>query len=213
MSNATLTLLGLYQWGIRKNIDLFDSMTLPEGIDKDIAKNNILINCGMYEVLYPDFEFMQKSLELWSAKWQRTFEKWVEVENIDYEPLDNYDRKEAWSDSMSTSTSESSSTSASDSTSESSSTDNNISAYNADTLRPDTSAAMSGQTAGTSSADSVSNALHGEFSKHHGRIHGNIGVMTTQAIYREQWELVKDLNIYDQVMIVFGREFTIPFTY
>ena len=213
MSNATLTLLGLYQYGKRKDVDLFDSMSLPEGLNKDIVKNNILMECGMYEVLYPDFEFMQQAISLWSVKWQRTFEKWIEVQEVDYEPLDNYDRKESWSDSTSTSTSESSSTSASDSTSESSSTNNNISAFNSDVQRPDTSAAMSGNTAGQSTADSVSDATHEEFSRHDGRVHGNIGVMTTQAIYREQWALVKDLNIYDQVMILFAREFTIPFNY
>lgn len=213
MSNATLTLLGLYQYGVRKNIDLFDSMTLPEGVDHDVVKNNILQQCGSYEVIYPDFEFMQQLLELWSIKWKRTIEKWIEVEQIEYEPLDNYDRKEAWSDSISQSTSELSSTSASDATSESSSTNNNVSAFNSDVQRPDTSAAMQGATAGNSTVNSDNKSSHEEFSKHHGRIHGNIGVMTTQAIYREQWELVKDLNIYDQIMIIFAREFVIPFTY
>lgn len=213
MSNATLTLLGLYQYGKAAGVDMFDSMSLPEGVEKDIVKSNILKECGMYEVIYPDLELMVNLIDLWSKKWERTFEKWLEVEAIDYEPLDNYDRKEAWSDSLSQSTSEISSTSASDQTSESSSTNNNISAFNSDVQRPDTSAALQGGTAGQSTVNSDNKSQHMEFSKHHGRIHGNIGVMTTQAIYREQWDLVKDLNIYDQIMILFAREFIIPFTY
>lgn len=248
MSSATQTLLGLYQIGLQRNKNFFDKLTFPEGIDKDLVVTNILHNGGDFEVLYPDLDFMADGCEMFSKKWERTFEKWLAVMAEEYFPLDNYDRKEAWSDSHSESsshneslsTSESSSmsehssmsghTSTSDSTSNSVLTDNDISAFNINTLQNDTSAATNARTAGQSSNDTTSADSNQSFDhkhmihngkesdvkrsldEHRGRVHGNIGVMTTQAIFREEWELQK-LNLYDQIYVLFAREFLIPFSY
>lgn len=236
MSNATQTLLGLYQIGLNRDQNFFDHLTFPEGIDHDLVVTNILHQAGDFEVLYPDLQFMCDGCEMFSLKWKRTFEKWLEVMAEEYFPLDNYDKKEAWSDSYSESTShleslstsESSSmsghTSTSDSTSNSALTDNDISAFNANTLQNDTSAAINARTAGQSSNDTKSfdhnHFLHNEkesdvkrsLGEHRGRVHGNIGVMTTQSIYHEQWDL-QNLNLYDEIYRLFAREFLIPFSY
>ena len=224
MSNATFTLLGIYQYGQRIGDDFFEKLTFPTGIDKSIVVNNLLLECADYEVLYPDYDFMKSLVEIFSKKYERTFEKWVAVQSINYEPLDNYDRKEAWSDSTSESTStsehrsDSTSTSTSDETSDSTANSNNISAFNSSTLQPDTSTSLQAATAGKSkhdghsSSDSENEALLDRMFDHRGRVHGNIGVKTTQSIYLEEWELDK-LNIYDEIMVLFAREFLIPFTY
>lgn len=115
MSNATFTLLGIYQYGIRIGDDFFEKLTFPEGIDKSVVVNNLLLECADYEVLYPDYDFMKSLVEIFSKKYERTFTKWLAVQSIDYEPLDNYDRKEAWSDSTSESSSEHNSLSTSES--------------------------------------------------------------------------------------------------
>lgn len=208
MSSATQTLLGLYQIGKARDKNFFDKLTFPEGIDHDIAVTNILHEAGDYEVLYNDLDLMANACELFSAKWQRTFEKWLAVMDIDYEPLENYNRLEHWSDSESTS--ESTSTSTSDSTSNSATTDNDISAFNASTLQNDTSAATSAETAGHSLNQSKHDRLN--YFDHEGRVHGNIGVMTTQAMYKEEWELAK-LNLYHEIYVLFARELLIPFSY
>ena len=208
MSSATQTLLGLYQIGVTRGKNFFDKLTFPEGIDHDIAVTNILHEAGDFEVLYNDLDLMANACELFSAKWQRTFEKWLAVMNIDYEPLENYNRLEHWSESESTS--ESTSTSTSDSTSNSTSTENDISAFNASTLQPDASAATTAETAGHSLNESKHDRLN--YFDHDGRVHGNIGVMTTQAMYMEEWELAK-LNIYNEIYILFAKELLIPFSY
>lgn len=236
MSSATQTLLGLYQIGLQRDKNFFDKLTFPEGIDKDLVVTNILHNAGDFEVIYPDLDFMADACEMFSKKWERTFEKWLAVMAEEYFPLDNYDRKEAWSDSHSESsshneslsTSESSSmsgnTSTSDSTSNSVLIDNDISAFNINTLQNDTSAATNARTAGQSTNDTKSfdqrHLIHNgkesdvkrSLDEHRGRVHGNIGVMTTQAIFKEEWELQK-LNLYDQIYVLFAREFLIPFSY
>lgn len=228
MSSATQTLLGLYQIGLQRDKNFFDHLTFPEGINHDLVVTNILHNAGDYEVLYPDLDFMCDGCEMFSLKWQRTFEKWLAVMNIEYEPLENYNRLEHWSDStsesnvhsLSSSESQSTSTSTSDSTSNSSYTDNDISAFNANTLQNDTSASVNATTAGASINDSRTlkrDDLHetddlDRYFDHEGRVHGNIGVMTTQAMYKEEWELQK-LNLYDEIYVLFAREFLIPFSY
>lgn len=208
MSSATQTLLGLYQIGKARDKNFFDKLTFPEGIDHDIAVTNILHEAGDFEVLYNDLDLMANACELFSAKWQRTFEKWLAVMNIDYEPLENYNRLEHWSDSESTS--ESTSTSTSDATSNSATTDNDISAFNASTLQNDTSAATTAATAGHALNQSKHDRLN--YFDHEGRVHGNIGVMTTQSMYLEEWELSK-LNLYHEIYVLFARELLIPFSY
>ena len=196
MSSATLTLLGLYEWGKDHNVDMFEHLLVPEEVDHDTLVNNILYECGMYELLQPDLEFMCDAIDFFSKKWQRTFEKWVEVLNTEYKPLANYDRIEQWSDSSS----ELTSTSMEDNSRHS----EYISAFDSDGMKPNTSAADTNNTAGRQSNNSLS--------RHDGQIWGNIGVMTTQAILKEEWEVDK-INIYDAIMVLFAREFLIPFTY
>ena len=47
MSSATLTMIGLYNY----DNTLFDNLTFPAGIDKDLAINQILMSCGEFEAL------------------------------------------------------------------------------------------------------------------------------------------------------------------
>lgn len=204
MSSATLTLLGLYQYGLGQGKDMFASLTLPEELDHQLLVDNILHECGSFEVLYPDLDFMCEAVSMFSKKWQRTIEKWLAVLSEEYKPLANYDRIEEWSDSMSTSTSELTSTS----TSDSSFTSEAISAYNSSQMRPNTSASQDARNEGRQNTDKLDNSL----SRHDGHIWGNIGVMTTQAILKEEMQVDK-INIYDEIMILFAREFLIPFDY
>lgn len=91
---ATMSLIGLFSY----RPDLFDNMTLPEGINKDILCDNILTRSADFEVLYSDPDFLKDSIRIWSAKWYRTFQKWQTALSIEYDPLSNYDRKEEWTD-------------------------------------------------------------------------------------------------------------------
>lgn len=129
MSSSTFTLIGLKNYMDYFEHDIFQNMTLPEGIDKEDCINNILLTCGDNELLYPDGQFMIDAIGLWSTKWYRTFEKWVTVLNQEYNPLENTDRHEDWSDSLSESYSESelNSLSSFNSTSESMNTSTSVS--------------------------------------------------------------------------------------
>lgn len=91
---AKLTTIGLYQY----NSHLFDGLTFPAGIDKDIAVDQILTRSGEFEVLYPDPDFYSQMITFWGKKHYRTFEKWIEGLSEPFNPLYNYDRYEEYVD-------------------------------------------------------------------------------------------------------------------
>lgn len=91
---AKITTVGLYKF----DQTLFDDLTFPSGIDKDIAVCQILNRSGDFECLYPDLDFYKNMISFWGKKHYRTFDKWIKALNIDFEPLYNYDRYEEFID-------------------------------------------------------------------------------------------------------------------
>lgn len=102
MSSAKITLIGFYRYMAERNQDLFKKLTLPDGIDKEILINSIMMDGGEFEVLYADPYFMQDMIGFWASKHNRTFQKWIDALNIEYDPLYNYDRTEEWTDNAKT---------------------------------------------------------------------------------------------------------------
>ena len=77
---------------------LFDKLVFPTGIDRDLAIDRILNKSEEFEVLYSDFDYLKDRIGIWGEIWQRTFDKWIKALSIDYEPLNNYDRTEIFTD-------------------------------------------------------------------------------------------------------------------
>ena len=94
MSSATMPLMALYNY----DNTIFDGLTFPAGIDKDTAIDEIIIRSGEFEMLYPDPNFIKPMITHWGKKHYRTFEKWIDALNIDFEPLYNFDRYEEYTD-------------------------------------------------------------------------------------------------------------------
>lgn len=97
MSCSKITLIGLYNY----DQTIFDNLTFPTGIVKEVAINEILLKSGEFEIVYPDPEFLKSMIEHWGKKCYRTFEKWIEALSIEFNPLYNYDRYEEYADSRS----------------------------------------------------------------------------------------------------------------
>ena len=96
MSSAKITTIGFYNWMQSQNDNLFSKMNLPVGIEKDTLIDNILLRAGEFEVLYSNPFVYQSAIGVWSEKHKRTFEKWVNALSMEYNPIENYDRKEEW---------------------------------------------------------------------------------------------------------------------
>ena len=90
MSSAKLTLIGMYNY----DQTIFNELVMPEGIDKDLFIQSLLMQSGEFEVLYPQPDFMKYSIKIWSSKWFRTFAEWLRGTQQRWNPIYNFDRFE-----------------------------------------------------------------------------------------------------------------------
>lgn len=209
---ARISLWGFYQFS---NKTLFDNIKLYEGFDKQILVDLILQQSGELFPFHQQPAYLQANIENWFSRMYEQFKRSYDALYMEYNPIENYDRHEDWSDSESgsVSTSESASASSHDSTSDSSSNSmtNDISAANQLAgFVPDT--ASNGTSAGNSSSDtknqtaSASSSNRTNLVKHSGRLHGNIGVTTTQQMIESELQLRK-YDIYQEIANMFEKEF------
>ena len=84
---ARLSILGLYNW----DNTIFDDMVIPEGLDKEIIVNNILMDCSELEILYSNSDFMKFAIKTWSQKESPIWSKLLETTQYEYNPIWNYD--------------------------------------------------------------------------------------------------------------------------
>ena len=190
---ATLSLIGLYNY----DNTLFDGLTLPAGIDKDICVNEILRRCGEFELIYSDLDFNKAMIAQFGNKHNRTFTKWVEGLAEEFNPLHNYDRHEIYTDTHKSNAVSNSATSTS------SNADRKVSAYDASTMQP-----KENETSGGSGTGSAVNSSNDEV-KHEAHLYGNIGV-TTSTQMLEDFLRVERWNIYEHIADIFCDEFCIP---
>jgi len=194
---ATMTLIGIYN--VKPN--LFEYLDLPKGIDKETVRDNILLKSANFEVLYSNPEFIHDAIKVWSAKWYRTFERWQKALAIDYDPLENYDRREEWTDVGNGKSKVVGKTDDGANVT----TEQKVSAYNSDTMRDNVET-----TTESSSESSIDNTNTSETKNvRTGRAHGNIGVTTSQQMLEAELSVAR-WNLYDHIADLFLSEFVIP---
>ena len=89
-----ISIAGLYAY----DETIFDDMVIPVGVDKNALIFNILAETAELEILYPDANFMRKMLEMWSKKEISVWDKLYATTKLEYNPIENYDRIEEWTD-------------------------------------------------------------------------------------------------------------------
>lgn len=192
MATAKLTLIGLYNY----DSTLFDGLQLPAYFDKETLINTILLAGGEFGCIYSGVDFMKQAIGLWSAKNQRYFERLAILMQTDYNPLENYNRQEKWTDTGEGS-SESNFSNATSGTDES-----KVSAFNSSTYENRNFDTSNESDTGASSGSS-------EYENHReGYARGNIGVTTSQEMFRQEMEIVS-LSPYDVIAGDFINEFCI----
>lgn len=82
--------LGLYNW----DNTLFDDMSIPAEMSKNLLIENLLAETAELEVLYPNPVVMKSLITVWSRKQLPVWEKLYATTQFDYNPIENYDRKE-----------------------------------------------------------------------------------------------------------------------
>lgn len=196
MSSAYIPLFAMCKYH-----DIFKGMMLPDGINKETFIDTVMLNCGHFEVVYSDADFMESAVTVWGRKWYRTFEKWYQALQIEYNPLDNYDRHEEYTDERNGSSKGNFSNSGTAQTVE----ENKRSAYDSNIYEPNTKGTIEGET-----ADKGSNSTENEETiKHKAHLYGNIGVTTSQQMLESELSIA-EWNLYEHMADLFKLEFTLP---
>lgn len=181
---ATLSILGLYQW----DEHILDNMQLPSGIDRDLLVPDLLSECAELEILYPNPDTFKTILKAWSGHRKPVWQRMVDASKLQYNPIENYDRMEEWTDTGSGNSS--------------GEAKNYVAGYNPNNL---------GNPPGMVEQDRTNSTANNSGSSHHsGRTHGNIGVTTSQQMLEQELSVANKLDIYNYIIRDFKTRFCIP---
>nr|DAI86100.1 MAG TPA: hypothetical protein [Bacteriophage sp.] len=199
---SRLTLIGL----VKYDDTLFNNLRFPDGVDKTIFTNTLLLDYGMLGVVYPDFYFMRDcAIPAWCDKWQESLRQVWNALHADYNPIENYDRQEHWTDSPDITRTENGNNESTMTGNENSNAYGDVSAYNAsDYQAQDRTRSDSSNTSNGKNNYSSSNRETGT-TTHDGRIHGNIGVTTSQQMIESELKLRKQ-SFYGYAVSLFMQD-------
>lgn len=224
--SATVSLLGLK----RLNEGILGELVVPDGVDIELVKDNLLAETAELEVIYPDAIFMQAMIGRWSAKELPVWDKLYKTTLLEYNPIENYDRTENWTEDENTSKNlDSEATGSSDTTTGGNSTRDNtintnnttnksVSAYNETDFTPTEKIAVDADTTEHETNSNEGNinvrSKDGLVSDETGRraldrtgtIHGNTGFYTKQKMI-EQERQIAEYNIIDIIIDSFKNRF------
>ena len=88
--NSGITLYGYYS----EDPALLDDIVLPEGLDKEALKTEILHSCGSLYPFIQHPEMLKESVHNWFKINERNFERILLAVMAEYSPIENYDRTE-----------------------------------------------------------------------------------------------------------------------
>lgn len=208
MGKYRITIAGLYEY----DQSLFDNMIFPAEADKQNFIDSLLLSYGDFEPLYPDSDFMKQSaIPSWSKKWQDSIERVFLALKKEYNPIENYDRQESWTDSPDierntvtggndTNTLKAGRGSVT-SNSGSDIMEQKVSAFDSSNYQPsqEENTTYGNSTKLETSGQDLSIIDYGRTEKntekgtttHTGQIHGNIGVTTSQQMVESELQLRK----------------------
>lgn len=188
---ATISILGLYNL----NDTLFDDLVIPENMDSDLLINNLVTELAELELIYSDFNFMKFMIGVWSRKELPTWERVYKASTKIYDPIENYDRIEDWTDNLNRNSSVNSSVTANGNT------QHDVAGFNATALVNASKDTNTETDTGYTSDTSTSSGYR------KGRVHGNIGVTTSQQMLQSELDISPKLNVYDFIINSFKNRF------
>lgn len=197
---STLTILGLYNY----DNSIFDNLITPPGISMDSVTENILVELGEIEVLFASAPFMKMAIGIWARKNYMVWEKMYNTTILDYNPIENYDRIEDFTDTETRNLS--ASLTGNDSTVTNSNSTDTVAGFNSASLVDSAGNLTTGKQDNTAVSNTTDTGTVG--SVHSGRTHGNIGVTTTQQMLEQERNIVK-FNVIDYIIDDFKNRFCI----
>lgn len=222
MMRATMDIVALYNY----DPDIFIGLSLPTQVDRSTLIDNLLMECAEMELLYSNFDFMQGAITAWSNKQLHVWTELAKTLEYEYEPLWNKDyhvsRREDRSfrgtEDVTTNTDDDKSYSGSSTgTNTGSGTDlHTVYGFNSNTDAPESkdttnnSVTSSGTSTSTDNRD-IRETIDRDTTdtgqiKNEDWERGNIGVMSTQDLIKQQREVVQ-FNLIDYIIKDFKNRF------
>lgn len=189
-------------------------------LDHDLMSSTIMIRCGDLHPLYPEPDVFKAILNTWFISHKWNIEHLMRLACQDYNPLENYDRREHFDVTDKDNGTDTEVHSGADvdrlggtDTERQTGTDtteNTTSAMNSSTYQPADKSTLTYGKVTTDEYGKTDTLTHGEniatqYGKVHTNIannhlHGNIGVTTYTDMFNQEVALVKSFNLYDTVV-------------
>lgn len=218
---ATISLYTLDKYAQALGGDsIFSLLQLPAGINKETVTNNILLESMDFEAVYTDPDFLRDAIYIWSRTNYHTFEKWYKAQQIEYDPLNNYDRYEEWTDKGTEGKTSSSgqtgkSTAKNNELNTSQGTqDHYVAPYDTNQLTQDEQAKnlttdnINGTQVIDSQIDTTGKEDAATSGEHKGHLWGNIGVTTSQQMLQSEYDIA-EWNLVKHITDMFIQKFCI----
>lgn len=99
---ARMTLIGIENYLNSHDKSIVDTFELEdiESFDKEVLLYTLVNRGGQFEVLYTDPDFFYMSCALFWRKWKFNFTKWFTAFELEYNPVENFDKYETWHDDI-----------------------------------------------------------------------------------------------------------------
>ncbi len=193
----------LHHSGIRAILDfdntVFDNMVVPTTLTLADVVDRILFKYGDTPLFCPEPDVIKFYIGKWSNRRLPLWNRYNAAITAQYNPIENYDRNE---DSK-THLTHGHIVTTDDDITNGLTTENTVSADNASTYQPNTKSANSG----TDQRDISEKHTGTDYTKFESRIHGNIGVTTSQQMLESELDLIPRLDLIDYIADDFKSEF------
>lgn len=173
--------------------DLFDDITIPSGMDKATIVNQIMLDNGLLEVVYPEHDLLKRLIKAHFLARQLDYQRLWDAVSQTYNPLYNLDRKNTLTEKTERSDNATGTTATTN--------ENKVSAFDSSTYQP--SEELTGNT--NSNTESQGQDVH-TLESHE---EGSIGVITPQDMLRREFDIRRDWNIYKFISMDFRDNFII----
>ena len=198
----SISILGLYAY----DETIFENVEVPDGVDKEVLIAEIISECSDFTLLYPDGDFMKMMLGVWSKKEKRVWEAMQNSTELEYNPIENFDRYESITrsvvgkghvvdDGYSKRTGE-----------ETANTKTSYTSFNSLTAKENNRVESTGDSTDETENTNISDSENSGTETVESHLHGNIGVTTAQQMiagYRE----ISNFTVYQFIVDSFKKRF------
>lgn len=200
-----MNLINVIEFYESQNLDIFDGIILPDGLDKDIVVNTILDISATYIPLYTDYNLFNMKNKVFFQRNLNNFTLMYQALKEEYNPIHNYDRYEDRDEERNIN--EENGRNIDDTVTRDLFTENQVSAFDTNEYQKQSRILDQGNETTKTSDNYNSNSNDMYRTRNH--LYGNIGVTTSQQMLESEIDLRKKYNIYEIIARMWYNEFMI----